>query len=279
VFGFVQFEFPLLLGPPDGRFLVRSRPGADPERVLVLSTLGAPQRRLLGRRRGRRLTTAEIEPVATTRATVVNAEAFADRRAAEAWLARVRKGADEADAETRQALQIINRALLAHRSARADPYTWDVAAESALVVRLGFGSGDAVAEGRYADACEVPRERRHTKRSMEAPEERFAALLGAREAVLACEDLVLRARADLDAGRVRQAALQARVALESLLAELGADVPGARREGLFAARDPVGAAANEALRGEPTPEAATALGEAVERMEAALRAHRLGSAS
>ena len=38
---------------------------------------------------------------------------------------------------------------------------------------------------------------------MEAPEERFAALLGGHETVLAAEELVLQARADLDAGRPR----------------------------------------------------------------------------
>ncbi len=81
---------------------------------------------------------------------------------------------------------------------------------------------------------------------MEAPEERFAALLGAREQALVGEELVLRARADLDAGRPREAALQARVALEALLAELGRDGGGARAE---RAR-PWRRAANAALRGE-----------------------------
>ncbi len=245
----------------------------------MLSTLGAPQRRLLGGRRGRRLAEAEAEPVATTRATVIRPETFADRETAAAWLTGVRKDADGAEAESRAALHVVNRALHAHRAARADSYAWDVSAEAALVVRLGFGSGDAVAEGRYADAWEMPRERLRTKRSMEAPDERFAALLGAREAVLACEDLVLRARADIDAGRPRQAALQARVALESLLAEMGEAIPGGRGEGLVVDREPIARAANEALRGDLAPETSTAVAEAVERMEAALRARRLGSAT
>jgi hypothetical protein len=54
---------------------------------------------------------------------------------------------------------------------------------------------------------------------MEAPEERFAAVLGGRDVPLAAEDLVLRARADLDAGRRRAAELQARAALDALRAE------------------------------------------------------------
>ena len=47
-FGFVQLEFGFLLGPPDGRYLVRPAADALVESVLVLSTLGAPQRARLG---------------------------------------------------------------------------------------------------------------------------------------------------------------------------------------------------------------------------------------
>ena len=83
---------------------------------------------------------------------------------------------------------------------------------------------------------------------MEAPDERFAALLGGREATLACEELVLRARADADAGRDREAALQARIALESLLSEME-KLPATRRQALEEDRGPVGQAANAALRG------------------------------
>jgi hypothetical protein len=82
--------------------------------------------------------------------------------------------------------------------------------------------------------------------------------------------LVLRARADLDGGRPREAALQARVALEALLAEL----PGAD---LADERGPVGEAANAALRGDLPGEVESALEAAVERMEAALKRRRLGA--
>ena len=87
------------------------------------------------------------------------------------------------------------------------------------MVRIGYGSGDEVADGRFGEAASSrgPAARR-ARRSMEAPEERFAALLGGREEVLPAEELVLRARADLNAGRVAEAALQARVAIEALLA-------------------------------------------------------------
>lgn len=267
------------MGPADGRLIVRSQPEAEPERILVLRTLGAPQRRFLANRRGRRLTESDAEPVPTSRVTLIDPESFASSGAAESWLAGLRHEPEQARAKVAEALGVLCRALHAHRAAHADPYAWDVPGDAALVSRVGFGSGDAVAEGRYADALELPRSRDRTKRSMEAPEERFAALLGARESVLACEDLVLRARADLDAGRERQAALQARVALESLLAEMGEEIRGDRRGHLEADRGPVGEAANAALRGDLTREDARELGEAITRMEAALRVRRLGSAS
>jgi hypothetical protein len=43
-FLFTQFEFPWELGPQDGRYLMRASAGADPERVIVLGTLGARKR-------------------------------------------------------------------------------------------------------------------------------------------------------------------------------------------------------------------------------------------
>jgi len=277
VFGFVQLEFGFLLGPGDGRFLVRSEPEGELEGVLVLSTLGAPQRRFLSGRKGREIEKAEAEPVPTSRATVTRPSSFDETMEAEAWLAALRADADSAEAEVDAALATLNRAIHAHRASRADHHARDVSADAALVVRIGYGPGDAVAEGRYAEAWELPRERRRTRRSMEGPEERFAALLGGRAQVLACEELVLRARADLDAGRPREAALQGRIALESLLAEMP-HIPGDRRPALEADRDVVGRAANAALAGDLTDDLARSLGEAVMHMESALRARRLGGA-
>jgi hypothetical protein len=234
------------------------------EAVLVLTTLGAPRRRFLRGRRGREVERAAPEPVPTARATVVRPAPFESRDDADAWLAAAGKGA------VSEALAVLNRALHAHRVSAATPHPSDLSPERALVARVGYGDGEAVAGGRYEAARELPRPRRRTRRSMEAPEERFAAILGGRERVLACEALVLCARADLDAGRTREAALQARVALEALLAELpGTDLAGER--------GPVGEAANGALRGELSEESAAALADAVEGMENALKRRRLGA--
>jgi hypothetical protein len=279
LFGFVQLEFGFLLGPGDGRYMVRDDPGSEPETVLVLSTLAAPERRRLRGRKGRLVEAAAPEAVPTSRATVVRTEPFATPDHAEVWLAAIRDDAERRDGEIDRALATLNGALHAYRVSRADPHVRDVALDQALVVRIGFGSGDDAVAGMFKQAWELPRGGVvRAKRSMEAPEERFAALLSGRESVLACEELVLRARMDLGAGRPREAALQARVALEALLAELPR-LAADRRGELEADRATIGDAANAALRGDLPGDLAEALEASVGRMEAALRARRLDSVS
>ena len=221
--------------------------------MLVLDTLGATERRRLKGRRGRTLTDAEPEPVPTARATVIRAEAFASPEEAHAWLESVRRDEEARDAEIADALRRVNRAIRAQRAAAGDAYLREVSLGQALVLRLGYGSGESVAYGRFEEAWEAPPGRKKVKRSMARPEERFAALIGAREQAGVAEDLVMRARLDIDAGHVREAALQARVALEALLAE----------------------AAAAALRGPLDSATAAAVTDAVDHLEAALRRLRL----
>ena len=76
---------------------------------------------------------------------------------------------------------------------------------------------------------------------------------------------------DLHAGRPREAALQARIALEAALAELGG-----RAAELDGDRAAVADAANAALDGDPAPELQAAVAAAVEHMERALRRRRAG---
>ena len=243
---------------------MRSAPDALVEGVLVLGTEGAPARQ----RKAREIEEAGREPVPTTRATAVRPAPFGSSDEAAEWLTGLRGDDEAVQAELAGALGVLNRALRAWRAARADPYVPELAFDRALVARVGYGSGDALADGRFTAALELPRPgASKVKRSMETPEERFAALLGAREQQLVAEELVLRARADLDAGRPREAALQARVALEALIAERGV---------LAEHRGAVGDAANEALHGELSGSSLQALTEAVKEMEAALKRHRLG---
>jgi hypothetical protein len=245
------------------------RPSADAlvESVLVLSTLGAPQRARLRGGRPRPTSEAEPEPVPTSRATIVSATPLASPTT---WLAEL-----DREAELASAVSVLNRALRAHRAAAADPYVAEVSLERALVVRIGYGSGEEVADGRFGEAVELPRfAGRRVKRSMEAPEERFAALVGGREEVHPAEELVLRARADLNAGRPAEAALQCRVAIEALLALLSGSPDAARVE---PHREAVAAAANEAVRGPIGAGRAAALEDAVVAMEQALKRRRLGA--
>src|SRR5271157_1975388 len=95
-------EFPWVLGPPEGRYLLRAGQDAEPERVVVLGSLGAP-RLPLGRhgaargrpsmrerwaeRGGGRAATPEAAAVSTTRATVVDPVSLSAENQARAWLA------------------------------------------------------------------------------------------------------------------------------------------------------------------------------------------------
>jgi hypothetical protein len=250
---------------------VRPAAEADLEAILVLTTLGAPERRRWRDRKGREVQSADAEPVPTARVTIVKPEPLGSLEERHAWLAGVRESGGQAELD--DAFALLNQALHAWRAASGDPYTGDVAPWRLLVARIGFGEGESVADGRFAEAWEVPPAgSRRARRSMEAPEERFAAILGGRDIPLAAEDLVLRARADLDAGRTREAALQSRVALEALLAELGAGATG----GLDAHRPAVAEAANRALEGAVPERAEEELRTAVERMEAICRGIRVG---
>jgi hypothetical protein len=221
-------------------------------------------------RRPRHVAEGSPEAVPTARATVIAAEAFASPLEAEAWLAALKREREALRDEAALAAAELNRMLRAHRAAAADPYAVEVSPAHALVVRVGYGSGDLVAEGRYDDALELPRTHadalaRGRRGAALGPGERLAAILSGRDELLACEELVLRARADLAAHRPREAALQTRIALEAVLAEIepvDAELAAARAE--------VGDAANAALQGDPPEHLQSAVAHAIERMENAL---------
>jgi hypothetical protein len=160
LFLFIQFEFPWELGPPDGRYLMRPREGAEPERVVVIGTLGASRREPSRAQRLSEATRAsrkrsvdpepEPEPVATTRATLVDPVSLAAERQAQAWLAEL-----DGEQEIRAALGVLNRVLHFHRIAAADAHVHEVAVEQALVIRAGWGEGEQVADcvRRSASRC------------------------------------------------------------------------------------------------------------------------------
>lgn len=280
----MQFEFPWALGPEPGRYTIREQLGEAPAHVLVVNALGAQQRRLLPRRRRGAVAAAPHpppEPVVTSRTTLVDTAALDGYEAAAAWLA----GAD-LESLAGAALRRLNRVLHAHRIAAADPYAREVARAQALVVRVGFGNGERVADGRWDRARELPRAGPPSLRGAAGrvaalrPQERLAALLAARDVALACEELTLRTRADADAERWREAALGLRVAFEAALAELEPwrEISGIpeRIAQLREHRDAVGATANAALRGGLDDAQIELIGSVLGRIEAALRARTAG---
>lgn len=226
LFGLVQFDFAGTLPLADGRYLVGA-PDSGEETVLVLQRLGSPA---LGERRRRRSRPVpakpEPAPMALTRATVIRAASpFADQTVAARWLDETCADEDSVDLLATEAIQIFNRALHAQAVAAVDPYGRQLAPEQAERVLVGYGSGEETADGRFTDARQVdlgPRtaSRRRQREEQLRPQERVTAVLRGREELDACETLLLRARADLDAGRNREAALQLRVGIEALLAEL-----------------------------------------------------------
>lgn len=244
---------------------------------MVLKTLGAPERRLLARRRPHRLKSVDVTPVPTVRATVIQADPLEDPAEAEAWLTALRRDRERLRAGFDWAVGELNGLVRAYRAAASDPYARDLRVDSALVARVGYGNGDEVVEGRFAEAYEVPPPPRGRRRRVErlAPEERLAGMLGGREQLLPADELVLRARADVDAGRPREAALQARIALECLLEETSMAPLGDLRSELERDRAAVSEAAAAAVSADPPEPLRRRVGESVARMEVALRRRRV----
>jgi len=224
LFGFVQFDFAGTLPLGEGRYLA-GEPGSGEETVLVLQRLSAAaaERR---RRRGRP-TPADPDPalVSLTRATVVRAPSpFEERTQAARWLDEACDDEDSVEALTSEGAAILNRALHAQAVAAADAHGRQVTAEQAERILIGYGSGEETSEGRFTDARQIDigpaGSRRRRREEQLRPQERVAAVLRGREQLDACETLLLRARADLDAGRTREAELQLRIGVEALLTDL-----------------------------------------------------------
>jgi hypothetical protein len=284
-FGFAQFDFAGTLPLADGRYLAR-HDDEESDSVLVLQTLAAPPRPSRRRHKPRDAEAAPTPPeVPVARATAIRAfEPFEGPEEAAAWLAGATASEEAIDAVVATGIALLNAALHAQAVAVADPHPAVVTAERAVAVRLGYGSGKQTAESTHAEAREVdvripggsPRRRRQEE---VRPQERVAALLRGRERSDACETLLLRARADLDAGRRREAALQLRVGIEALVFELSEALDDADHtrdlETLKERRKAVEAAAERALRGDLAPKAETSVREALELAERILRRRRL----
>ncbi|MGE5335934.1 MAG: hypothetical protein ACM3JL_00750 [Nitrososphaerota archaeon] len=247
LFGFVQFDFAGTLPLADGRYLAgsgggeaRGATGGEEEWVLVVKTVGAPAAPERRRRRRNRSPEpdAEPRPLPLTRVMAIRASApLADPAEAARWLDGVCREEDAVATLAAAAIAPLNRALHAHAVAAEDPYGRELSPLHTERVLIGYGSGEETAHGRFADARLVdltPRaSSRHHRRDEELrPQERVAAVLRGREQLDTCETLLLRARADLNAGRDREAALQLSAGLDALLAELkgAVDDPGHEKD-------------------------------------------------
>jgi hypothetical protein len=271
---------------PDGRYLARDPGEGGAKRVLVVETLGAPPPPGRRRRQPQPVQSAgEPASLPLTRATAVLAyRPFGAADEAMRWLEGITGEEGAVDALVAEGADLLNRALHASAVASADPRPGEVDAGRSVTVRIGYGTGEEVADGRFAVAREVDvrasgRTRRQRREEDLRPQERLAAVLGGRERIDACETLLLRARADLDSGRTREAALQLRVGAEALLVELAGALadPGHGEDTaqLEARHDEIAAAAQMALRGDLDPDAGRNVGELLEICERVLRRRRV----
>jgi hypothetical protein len=250
---------------------VRRYAGDDVRQVIVVSepVAGEPRSR---RRRRRAAAGPPAAAAPVTRVTVIFASPLEDPPG---WLRTARE--DEGAAA-------LARLVGLYRVAAADPLLADPDPARALVVRVGYGRGEVVAEGSWEAARELgePSSGLRLRRGPDLrPHERLAALLSARDAALACEELCLRARADLDHGREREAAIQLEAALLTALAELQgwrgvAGVPRRVTE-LEGYRKDVSAAALAAREGRLEAAHVETVSAALARLEAALRARAAGT--
>jgi hypothetical protein len=252
----------------------------------VVQTLGAAAPPTRRRQRSRKAEPgAGPPPLPLSRVTAIRAFApFEDEGDAASWLDGATAAEDTADALVADGIGLLNRALHVHGVASADPRAHELTPERAVAVRIGYGDGEETADGRFSAAREVDvwarsASRRRRRQEDLRPQERVAAVLGGRERLDACETLLLRARADLDAGREREAALQLRVGLEALLAELKSAMTdpdhGEDMNLLSSRRSEAGEAANAALHGELSAGQRGQVEELLEISERILRRRRI----
>jgi hypothetical protein len=208
---------------PEGRYLVRED---DFERVLIVQELDAPRPQRRGRRRARPVEPGEPDQVPVTRVTVTGVS-FDDTSSGSAWLKETLRSRERGMQELRDATRIVNRALNALRAEARDPLVQEIGATKALAIRMGHGTGDELAEGRWTEASQLPQQQRGRLDDVE-PQSRVAAVLAGRDEVHPAETLMQRARLDVQHGRDAEARYGLQAAREALREE-----PGPRRDQLL----------------------------------------------
>jgi hypothetical protein len=204
--------------------------------------LGAPRPRRRAGRRSKPVEPGDAEETPVTRLTVTG-EKLDDPSQGTAWLKEMMGSGGKGAEEVRTATRIVNRALSALRAEARDPLVQDIGASKALAVRLGHGTGDQLADGRWTEAKELARPRRGRLDDVD-PQTRVAAVLAGRDEVHPAETLMLRARLDVQQGRRTEALYGLRAARAALQEQ-----PGPRQKELIKEL----AAVEEKLKGD-TPE-------------------------
>ena len=204
-----------------------------------MEELGAPRPRRRAGRRSKPVEPGDAEETPVTRLTVTG-EKLDDPSQGTAWLKEMMGSGGKGAEEVRTATRIVNRALSALRAEARDPLVQDIGASKALAVRLGHGTGDELADGRWTEAKELARPRRGRLDDVD-PQTRVAAVLAGRDEVHPAETLMLRARLDLQQGRRTEALYGLRAARAALQEQ-----PGPRQKELIKEL----AAVEEKLKGD-----------------------------
>lgn len=289
---FVELEFTHGLGPSPGRYVVRA-PGSEPPApapafgvaptlaigstdVLLVRVDQAPAARAPLLRRSRPRPAEPGAPAAEVpvyvAALLFATQAFGDRAAADAAMARWRSDAASTEPLVHEALAVLNRAVRAYRAAAAHPYVVEVTRTDARAVRIGYGGADLV-RGEWDDAVVLPapQESRLGRAARLRPTEIVADVLAGRGSILDGEDVLLRAVLDIEQGRPDAAAGQLELAVALLVDEPGG--PGARMQGIreraTALREGLGDSATRAA-------ALTELNDVTAEVGAAIDAWRAG---
>jgi hypothetical protein len=224
---FVQFEFAGLIGLSDGRYLSRGSdtqagPGREAEepassQVLIVQVIGTPRPSRRARRKPQPASPGDPDAVPLTRVTVADAEPFSGEAEAAKWLDATVSDSERRGAAVRSGTRLLNRALSALRAEARDPLVQELGATTALKVRIGYGEGDALAEGRWSEARDLPPPQRGRRAELD-PQSRIAAVLGGRDSVHPAETLIQRARLDIQQGRLPEAELGLQGAEQALAA-------------------------------------------------------------
>ena len=196
------------------------------ERVTVLETIGIlpPARRNKRKPKPEQEREAKVR-VPVSKVTVIFADLeLGDEVAAGEWLAGL--DPEECDEMLEEAFGSLDRLLATQAAATGQPYVRPWGEADALAARVGFADGDGAYAGELASALSVDvrggaAAPRRERLSRAAPSRRVAAILRGRERPRASELLVPRVRADLDAGRVVEAAAAIEAAAALTVAELG----------------------------------------------------------